>query len=335
MKRIFFLILSLLTLSSCLSKNSLPVGHDSFENELLKISSDLQPGESVAVSWFYDQGNGDVTTLGNQWRDRTEAALKNAGLTVKVRQDIGFIIDDQESFGPSRSESEIWQEAGADIIISAAYQINRSNSAEINLTIKAMRANDVTLVKIINWSEPLGHNGLQQAIEIKGNVFHRSLETVVGPAEDKPSLNARLDRSPACYPTGGRASITIDSEPDIHLYILNMAADNTVTLVYPNSRLPDKPQPGSTFVFPPPSLASSMELQLYPLSNEQVTQESFKIVASKHPLDFSFLPLPENEIFIGAKGGNMKEMLGVLKQAKQWNEKSLNYWVGQQCGQKE
>ena len=123
-----------------------------------------------------------------------------------------------------------------------------------------------------------------------------------------------------------------NSEQGNHLYIISLAADGTAVLLYPNRLLPDAKLVDSNFEFPPLPMRRSGQflLQLFPL-NYRDTRESIKVVVSRKPLDFSFLPQPENQLLTGAKGGDIKRMIQVLKTAKQWNEKLLTYWVGPGC----
>jgi hypothetical protein len=102
--------------------------------------------------------------------------------------------------------------------------------------------------------------------------------------------------------------------------------------LYPNRIAPNNLFLGSSFEFPSSELRKSGELalHLYPLDRAD-TQEAFKIVASREQLDFSFLPTPENHIFSGAEGGDIKKMLQVLSKAKEISQIQLPYMVGPGC----
>jgi len=96
---------------------------------------------------------------------------------------------------------------------------------------------------------------------------------VVGPGADGssgPRLTARLDRNPPCYPAGAEVTLQIGAEAGAYLYILNIAADNTVTLNYPNRYLPDRALAGGDFRFPPADLPQ-LKLLLYPLPGKRPT----------------------------------------------------------------
>lgn len=326
---LLFLFFLLLLSSSCAHNAGRAVNDYAFEEEVAKMAAAMDRDETVAVSWVYDRSTGDITALGNIWRDRLESGLRKAGITVKARKDLGFLIDDISTFDPSGSESEIWEVSGADVIIVGDYSINNSNG-RIALRIKALRKN-TSIAGTLSWSENLPHNWPRLAARIKGNVYHKEISSITASADDQPTLTASLNRTPACYPSGSKASIQISTDPGVHIYILNLAADNTVSLLYPNSRMGDQPLPTGRFLFPPRALARDLQLLLYPLKAGLTSQESFKIVASRKPLDFSFLPVPDNEIFSGIRGGDRKKVLDMLKRSRHWNEINLNYWIGPDC----
>ena len=70
-----------------------------------------------------------------------------------------------------------------------------------------------------------------------------------------------------------------------------------------------KPNPQVNFVFPPPSFGDKMELVFYYMGKKTVF-EDIKVMASRSPMDFSFLPVAENEIFVGVQGGDIKKNSG-------------------------
>ncbi len=313
-----------------------------FSGEIGKIAKEIREGESAAVSWIYDAKSGDVTALGNAWRDRTEKALRDKGTPVKARREIGILIEDVESFGFGKEEKDVWRRAGAEVLVSGGYRILRANGSrkrdEIKLHIKAFRVSDSSLVKAVTWTEKLDPDWMSLASVVRGNIFHEKFTNVVNPggsdrdrSVDAPALQAHLDRDPPCYPPGSRCTVHIEAEPGAHVYIFNLAADHTVTLLHPNVILPDHPLASGKFDFPPPAFTKDLQLILYPLEENEACQEAFKVVASRVSMDFSFLPVPVNRIYKGAQGGEIKRMLEILNKASDWNEVTLTYWVGAGC----
>jgi len=309
----------------------------SFSEEVAKIAAQIRKGEPAGVSYIYEAKTGNITELGNLWRDRIEKALRDHGVKVKARRDIVTLIDDAESHGLGKAEKEIWQQAGAEVIVCGNYRVLHAGGSKakdtISLHFKAFRVADSTLLKTVIWEENLERSWPSLASAVRGHAFHRKMETVTDEKGkgSKPNLSARLDRDPPCYPPETPATVHVFSEPGVHLYLLGLAADRTVTLLYPNSKLPDQPLTSGKFDFPPKALGRDLQLVFRPLKEGEPCQESIKVVASRTPLDFSFLPVPENRIYIGAEGGDIKRMLEVLQRAGNWQEVVLNYIVGPGC----
>jgi len=312
-------------------------GHDGFSRKARGLAHEIRVTDPTAVSWIYDAKTGDVTALGNLWRDRVEKAFRDNGRVVTARQDIAALIDEVESFGFGAGEKDIWEKAGAAVVACGKYRIlppeKQGNPHRIALAVKAFRVSDGSLVQAFEWVQELDHGWPAMASVVPGNVYHEKLETLTDTEDtgDNPRLSACLDRQPPCYPAGAEARVSVTTESGVHLYILNLAADRTVTLLYPNRRLPDQPLAADLFEFPPAALAREMQLVFYPLKSGQPCQEAVKVVASRTSLDFSFLPVPVNRLYAGAEGGDIKKMLAVLRQAGKWREVTLNYVVGPGC----
>ncbi|MEA1923170.1 MAG: DUF4384 domain-containing protein [Pseudomonadota bacterium] len=311
---------------------------DSYAEVVLKLcQSSVKKGEMVAVSAFYDGDNGDFTALGDQWRDRAEAALAGGDIKVRAVRDMGLILDSLESADSDRdfNESQIWRASGSDYLLVGRYYLYEGGDEKepdyLELKINLLKNCDRTVVKATTWRTKLTPGWQSRAAVIRGNIYHKAIE-VVGPgsASAGPELKVELDRNPPCYPAGARISLKIKSEPGVYLYILNIAADNSVTINYPNRFLPKKRLAGSKFIFPPPDM-SRLHLYVYPLPGNSSGRESFKVISAFEELDFSFLKVPEGQIFAGAKAADLKEVLAVLQNSAGWSEVVLPYRVGRGC----
>lgn len=290
----------------------------------------INPEESVAVSWIYDAENGDITALGNIWRDRVAMGLKDHDIRIKSRKDLVLLIDDIESFGTGKAEKDIWEKAGADIIVSGTYRIidNNEDSAEILLHIKALRIDDAELVDSIEWTEPLGPDWQALASNIRGNVYHKKLQAITAPKNinKQPFLSARLNSPNASYQAGDKGQIHVQTDPGTYLYLFNMAADNTVTLLYPNRYCKEAPVTGKEFVFPK-QCSKDIELEFYPLNSGETCRESVLVVASIEKLDFSFVPFQSSEIYHWVEGEDIKKVYNLLLQSGSWKKVSLYFTV--------
>lgn len=305
----------------------LPSAYD--EKIAVDLVKHMQSGESVAVSWIYDEHTGDVTALGNRWRDRTESALQKAGANVVTRQEIVFLWEDAEHFGDGENALDM-SKAGASVQVNGKYLIDRHDSTpQISLTIKAIRMKDGFIVGTTMWVEPLPANAEKLAATVHRNVFQNQVKNIKGDAKG-PALSASLNREPACYLPGENATISIRTEPGVFIYLFDMAADSSIVLLYPNKRYPPLRVETGTFVFPHPD-RTDLKLCFYPIEDNPISSESIKVVASRTPLDFSFLPVPMDEIYSGAKGGDILRVGDVLRQATAWSETVVAYSVGEAC----
>jgi len=305
-----------------------------FDGEIAKIAAKIGKREATAVSYFYDRTTGNITELGNRWRDRTEAALLKKEVLVKTRKELGLLIDDVESFGTGRDEAEIWRQAGAQVLVTGTYRIVKSTASgqatRIFLRIKALRAANV--IGSFDWQDDLAPDWARLESTVRGNVYKNEIRRCCVPGGgDIPNLSARLDRQPPCYPPGTDGKISVTTEQGVYIYLLNLSADHTVTLLYPNKKIPEQPLLSARFEFPPPVFDKTLKMVFNPIKENEINQEVVKVIASRHPLDFSFLPVPINRPYLGAEGGDIKKMLEVLRNASDWREVTLNYAVGNEC----
>ena len=296
----------------------------------------VKAGESIGVVAFYDGASGDYTALGDQWRGRVTGALAENGFKVKAVRDMDLIIDVMERADRNFSESALWHNSGSDYLIAGSYYITCGKGAEasdyIELNLKLLRVKDQQVAGACQWRTRLQSGWQAKSSVIRGNKYQKAIE-VIGPGVNRvpgPPLTAVLDRKNPCYPAGAEVSIRIKSAAGVYLYILNVAADNSVTINYPNAYLTGKPLASFEFVFPPSELPD-LSLKLYPLPDANPSREAFKIIASYKSLDFSFLKVPDGRIYAGAQAAELKKVLAVLQKASGWSAVTLPYLVGRGC----
>ncbi len=305
---------------------------DKFNEALRRLGFEIG-NRKTAVAELYDGVTGNVTALSHLWGDRIEQGLRREGVEMVARLGRAIALEDIEI----NSSSTIVGDTSADVIIVGRYYIHPNQPPKgqdlIELHIKAVSSAGLQLVSAVSFTKTLGSDWRRLSLKVWHNTYHGAFEALPDLSSGTgPKLKAALNRDPACYPSGGEAVITIESEPQTYIYIYSIAADNTVTILYPNRISPNNLFLGSSFEFPSSELRKSGELalHLYPLDRAD-TQEAFKIVASREQLDFSFLPNPENHIFSGAEGGDIKKMLQVLSKAKDISQIQLPYMVGPGC----
>jgi hypothetical protein len=301
-----------------------------------------QSHTTAAVTYIYEAATGNITELGNRYRDKIEQVFRQKGYEVKARRDLPVLLEDLELFGTKNDKMQLWEQASAEVLVCGSYTVIKSREPGVNdkieVHVKAFRTADTTLVEAYTIEEELNYGWLSLAAKIHSNIHKRNFETASGTlaqsdkSRDVPKLRVSLDRDPALYLPGESAEILIESEKGAHVYIFNIAADNTVSLLYPNELMPELPLASETFVFPPKNFSGQVSLVLSPLIAGEPCREAFKVIASGNKMDFSFLPIPVNRIYKGAKAGEIRQLNKKLDEYKDFSALTVHYWVGRKPG---
>lgn len=158
------------------------------------------------------------------------------------------------------------------------------------------------------------------------------IENIVKPETQENQFFAMMDRSPVCYKNGEAEYIKIHAKKNEYLYILNIAADASVTILYPNQLQKERPVQNVQIEFPSQQFRQSNELEMrFNAYSTQGNYETIKLISSPQKIDFSFLPVPVNQVFTGVSAGDLKKVLQTLQQASGWTQFKLKYWVGETC----
>ncbi len=306
-----------------------------FQHLVEMMVKGFSPGETVAVAPLPEMRFGDLSALGSLWRTRLERSLKRAGARVKVRQEVAALLTEAEMFAGRELD---WEAFGADILVTGSYRLQEKPSL-FSMQVKATRLRSGELLGSFSWQQQPEAEFGRLSLLLHGNI--KGEEQADSELEDMqgPLLKARLDRDVACYPSAGQVKILVESEPGVYLYLLNLAADGSVLLLYPNLLTGEKVLLHREFVFPPVGMEETLQLVVGPLQGESSSREAFKVVASREKLDLSFLPVPYNQVHVGSAGAMAKDMgedarrlAKSLQTAGGWSEVLLSYTVGALCG---
>lgn len=301
------------------------------------LLSQLQPPLRVAVAAIAEEGSGDLTLLGDYLRDRVEAALNQRGLEVKPRKDLGRLIDDVGLTGGD-IESRLWQQAGAEVVISGSYLLvpreDGSDTVSVRLRLKALSAESVSLVDTDESELGLARHLLAGLARKTGNIHQNSFRSVVGDGSDRLVVTGSLDRPSRCYRPGETITVSARTEPGVHLYLFSLSCDGNVTLLYPNSYQPDLPLNAADFQFPPKSPGNVQGLRVQQAVPGESCRESFKLVASSDALDFSYLPFPENRVYQGVNGMDITRLQETIELLPGIGELLLDYTIDAGCRKK-
>lgn len=322
--RLFILLLLGMLGSGCAPT----VGH--YFAEVVPI---LDKGQSVAVTRFFDEHTGNITALGESWRDQVEIVLKERGLDIKARKDLGMIVDEMVTFGRWADGQTGYEESGADFVVGGSYAVLDDGSVPTaRLTIKAFHVADGSLAMARSGEVVLPSDWKLLAAETMGNAYHHQLDQMESKTDVQGlSVQAELDRENACYPSGAPARITVHTEPDNYIYILHLLADHKVDLVYPNEHLPDQPHPTGHLEFPPQGLQHLVPFTVHPVDERRTCEQGIKVVASRTPIDLSYLASDGIRPHKTASHAQLKSIAASVREQPEWEETSLDYWVGPDC----
>lgn len=236
-----FIFLALLFLCGCAME-----GQSSLPGTLL---SQLAKDKPVAVSIIYDESTGDITQLGNRFRDDIEIALKKRGYDVKPRKDLVTIIDDAEITGDMNAERNIWKKAGAGYVVNGSYTVLwddiTDHTVKVRITTKAFAVADTALADGDTTVVTMKAPEVQALSEkVLGNHFQNQFKSLGSQDASKantPRLTVRMDRFNRCYRPGQRATLHVRTEKGIYLYIFCLSCDGNVILIYPNRYQDNQP----------------------------------------------------------------------------------------------
>lgn len=298
---------------------------DPAKNFAKRLKKRLHTKERVAVSYVYDRETGDISVYGNRWRDRLVSALTERKIKVVPRQDLALLVEDIETFRKGSPEA-LWRGLEAQVVIVGSYYRKFSKDGyQIEICFKALRTNPKEILLSKTYEKvKLTPGEMRLLTVVRGNIYRRRLKKL----GRKPlPLTARLNKT--CFLPGEEARLTVETKPGVYLYIFNIAADLSVTRLYPNRFFPERPLPAGRFEFPPKGMKRlSLEIRAYP--GLDPAYESFRVVVSRRPLKDEIFPVPENRVLVGGKASNLSELQRLLKSGKV-SMVELPYLVGKSC----
>ena len=306
----------------------------------VSILTELPNDRPVAVSIIHGECSGNITQLGNRFRDDIEISLKSRGYEIKPRKDLVMIIDDAQLSGDMKSEKKIWEKVGADYVINGCYTITENPDNDhivtIRITTKAYAISTSSLVDgdiftlTMNKKEACSLNSL-----LLGNVFQnefKSLGTNNGNGKNAPFLEARLDRSNTCYQSGENVTIHVTTEKGVYLYIFCLSCDGNVTILHPNPHHGNVPLNTDSFTFPPEQ-SPIEKLTVQGMAAKPTCMEIYKIIATRSKRDFSFLPFPENGIYRGSNGPDINKITRITGAMNDYAQVRIPYRICDHCPQ--
>ena len=115
--------------------------------------------------------------------------------------------------------------------------------------------------------------------------WHARIKALVRPVfpEKGDRIQVKLSLSKTRLKEGEEVRISYQANTDCYVYIYSIAADNSVTLLFPNKLYPDNHITAETgYVFPPEECPIKLRAQCLPGYQEPVATEKVKIIATKN-----------------------------------------------------
>jgi hypothetical protein len=158
------------------------------------------------------------------------------------------------------------------------------------------------------------------------NIYKVKIKALVEPVypEKGGGLSAKLHLSKTDLKEGDEVKIFYSVSEDAYVYVFSIAADGSVTLLLPNSNMPDNfSKAGKAYQFPPKDSQIQLKAMLLPNYKESSAEEKIKIIATRHKEDL--LPLGFKEGVFQVYDANSTGMIGDL--IRRLNQIELTDWT--------
>ncbi len=116
------------------------------------------------------------------------------------------------------------------------------------------------------------------------NLYRAWIKALIRPVypQDGEGITIKLDLSKSALQEGEEVSILYQTSTDCYIHIFSIGADNSVTLLFPNSLERDNFVKGNSGrIFPPESFPFKLRAQSLPAAKGQRSQEKVKIIATR------------------------------------------------------
>lgn len=165
------------------------------------------------------------------------------------------------------------------------------------------------------------------------NVYRTSIRALVKPVypERGEGLSAKLFLSKAKVKEGENVKIFYSANTDCHVYIFCVAADGSVTLLFPNAEVRDnKAAANRAYEFPPPQSSISLKAMLLPQSRIPA-EEKIKIIATRSKQDLIPLGFQEGtfQVYTAQSTGMIGDLVRKLNhlEPNEWTEATAVYTI--------
>jgi len=171
------------------------------------------------------------------------------------------------------------------------------------------------------------------------NLYRVKIKALIEPVypEKGESLSARIYLSRTDLKEGDDVRIMYEVNSDCYVYIFSVAADGSVTLLHPNSNMPDNfTREGRAYQFPPPETPMHLKARFLPDYRESSAEERIKIIATRQKEELLSLGFREGcfKVYNAESTGMISDLVKRLNQIEpsDWTEATSVYILRRKFG---
>jgi hypothetical protein len=169
------------------------------------------------------------------------------------------------------------------------------------------------------------------------NLYRISIKALIEPVypEKGEGLSAKLSLSKTDLKEGEEVNIFYQVSEDSYVYIFSIAADGSVTLLLPNSSMPDNfTRAGRAYQFPPTDSPIHLKAMFLPNHKEASAEEKIKIIATRNKEELLSIGFKEGifQVYDAKSTGLIGDLVRRLNQIEltDWTEATAFYTIKKQ-----
>jgi len=164
------------------------------------------------------------------------------------------------------------------------------------------------------------------------NLYKITIKALIEPVypEKGEGLSVKLSLSKTDMREGYEVKIFYQVNEDSHVYIFSIAADGSVTLLLPNSNMPDNfTRGGRAHQFPPADSSIHLKAMFLPNFKEATAEERIKIIATRQKEDLLSIGFKEGifQVYDAKSTGMISDLVRRLNQIEptDWTDTTAVY----------
>jgi len=164
------------------------------------------------------------------------------------------------------------------------------------------------------------------------NLYKITIKALIEPVypERGEGLSVKLSLSKTDMREGDEVKIFYQVNKDSHVYIFSISADGSVTLLLPNSNMPDNfTRAGRVYQFPPADSPINLKAMFLPKFKEATAEERIKIIATREKEDLLSIGFREGifQVYDAKSTGMISDLVRRLNQIEptDWTETTAIY----------